>query len=253
MTEEQQAAEVEPSNTDAPAPSEVTPESAAPVENSIPQGRFNQVIFKQRQAERERDEALQELNALKSTQTKPETPAPTLEGFDFDEQKFQSAAIQHEVAKQVQTNMDTFRQQEDQKQQQATAQQRLNDFNTKSASYAATNPDYEKDVQNFGNVQLEANLANAIVGSEKAPELHHHLLKNQDVLAKLESLPPVQQAMELGRIEASLNTTIEQKQTNAPAPIEPLGGSVSSSSMVSNEDIEKMTAAEYRAHREGQS
>jgi len=253
MSEEQQAVEVEPSNTDAPAASEVAQESAAPVENSIPQGRFNQVIFKQRQAERERDAALQELNSLKSSQTKPETPAPTLESFDYDEQKFQSANIQHEVAKQVQTNMDTFRQQEDQKQQQVTAQQRLNDFNTKSASYAEKNPDYEKDVQAFGNVQLEANLANAIVGSEKAPELHHHLLKNQDVLSRLESLPPVQQAMELGRIEASLNTTIEQKRTNAPAPIEPLGGSVSSSSMVSNEDVGKMTAAEYRVHREGQS
>lgn len=82
----------------------------------------------------------------------------------------------------------------------------------------------------------------AILESEKAPDVLYYLGKNPSEIAKLVQLSPLMQAREIGRLEAKLES---KKLTAAPAPVQPLkgnGGRVTS-------DRPPTDPAEYRKWR----
>lgn len=70
-------------------------------------------------------------------------------------------------------------------------------------------------------------MAEVIMASDIGPELLYHLAKNQRESVRIFGLPPLQQAKELGRIEAALSANTPppppvKKPSSAPEPITPI-------------------------------
>ena len=75
-----------------------------------------------------------------------------------------------------------------------------------------------------GGPSITDYMADVIKGSEQGPEIAYHLFKNREESRRISALSPLQQAMEIGKIEARLNTGPQvKKASSAPAPINPVG------------------------------
>ncbi len=76
-----------------------------------------------------------------------------------------------------------------------------------------------------GGPSITDEMAAVIKGSELGPEIAYHLFKNLSESRRISALSPLQQAMEIGKIEARLNNTPApvKKASSAPAPITPVG------------------------------
>lgn len=83
-----------------------------------------------------------------------------------------------------------------------------------------------------GGPAISTHMAEVIKGSEIGPEIAYHLSKNRNESIRIYDLPPLQQAREIGKIEAKLiaNPTPVKKVSSAPAPIKPLESNSSSAS-----------------------
>lgn len=74
------------------------------------------------------------------------------------------------------------------------------------------------------NVRITDAMAEVIQESEIGPEVAYHLGKNPDEARRIAGLPPLAQAREIGKIEASLSANPPAKKvTSAPEPIKPVG------------------------------
>lgn len=72
---------------------------------------------------------------------------------------------------------------------------------------------------------------------ETQAEVTYYLAKNQKEAARIAKLSPVRQAKEIDRLESRLkSTTPTKKPSNAPAPIEPLGGADTKSNKITEKD-----------------
>lgn len=93
----------------------------------------------------------------------------------------------------------------------------------RQAAARATVPDYDA-VVGGADAPVAQHVAEALMDSERGPELAYHLAKNPEVLARLNSLPQRQADRELGRIEASLSAPAAApaappaRTTQAPTP-----------------------------------
>lgn len=102
-------------------------------------------------------------------------------------------------------------------------------FMGKAKSFAENHADYD-DVLSEGleGAQVSPTLDSLIVESENGPELIYELAKNREEFDRINRLPPLAAARELGkfesRITATTSTGTPKKQTKAPKPLEPVGG-----------------------------
>lgn len=85
-------------------------------------------------------------------------------------------------------------------------------------------------------------MADALLSSEKGHELWYHLGKNPELADRIADMPPVQQLMELGRIEATLSG---RKPSAAPRPTTTLNSRGSSANALSD----KLSTDEWMKRR----
>jgi hypothetical protein len=78
----------------------------------------------------------------------------------------------------------------------------------------------------------------AVLTSEKGPELALHLANNPEIMRELNSLPPLVAARKLGTIEATLSRKVEKKTvSNAPDPLTPVNTDTSAVTEENPKDI----------------
>lgn len=207
VNSEAQSAESAPADTETEGAQEVF------------QKRINKEVGRTYTEKRRADDLQRQLDEVKS---KPVTvsEAPKLEDFDHDEEKFNSALIDHKVSQAVKA-------QEVKSQENArtlSAQEAQRTFNERIV--ALNNPDFA-DIAN-AVPELPAGVADALVQSENGPELIVHLGTHLDMADKLANMTPHAAIMELGRISANMSAKQDVKPSAAPDPIEPLnsGGSI---------------------------
>ncbi|WP_373031621.1 hypothetical protein [Sulfurovum sp.] len=87
-------------------------------------------------------------------------------------------------------------------------------------------------------------MADAIRLADKGPDIAYHLGKDHKEASRIAALTPLQQAIEIGKLEAGLQAP-QKKQTSAPAPIDPVGANKGGTV----KDPGKMSDAEYDAWR----
>ena len=140
-------------------------------------------------------------------------------------------------------------------QERAQAQQqeaRTTSWNERQDIARTTMPDYD-EVVGGSNTPVAPHVAEVITGSDNGPALAYHFARNPEVLTRLNGMPALQAAREVGRIEASLAQTkaepsLQVKTTNAPTPAATSANQGRSSTV----PLEKMTQAQYEAHRKSQ-
>lgn len=206
-----------------------TPTKTVP---KIPLPRLQKEISKRKELQKQLDE----LRAKEPSQTQEitheaplgeEPTMPTLASSGYDETAYQAAMatyskdlVRHEIkASQLQANERANKKaQEDAR---MTHQNRIESFMTENEGYQQV---LQEIVESEEDIEYPPAVAQAIELSERGPELDYLILKNRDtVLTKLQGLQPFQQLIELGRLEAQLDSqklVAKQKPTSkAPTPI----------------------------------
>lgn len=119
----------------------------------------------------------------------------------------------------------------------------VNNQTEKLYAEAAKQPGFDRD--EFDALPLTPAIAHALMDSEVAPRLMAHLLANADEVERIVALSPGRQAVEMGKIEARLQSA--PKTTNAPAPINPIG-----SKGTANPSLENASLEDYMRIRKSQ-
>lgn len=135
----------------------------------------------------------------------------------------------------------------------ATVETRLSKFNQGFQAFAKEHTDAPEVIEDaMAEQPLSLAVQDILLDSENGQELSYQLAKNLDEWKRINSLPPLAAARELGKFEASLSKPEKQeiKQTKAPAPIRPVGGSAAAPKEKTLKDVNAETSqAEYEAIR----
>jgi hypothetical protein len=237
--QEQEAVEaVEPENTDQQPGAEPEGDEQAeqqPAEQPAPepeasgfQKRINKVTA-DKYAYQRRAEAAEEALKKYSQPEKPSGKIPALEDFDYDEDQYQAALIDHRVNQRFQAAQ-TEQQQRKAQEKQAQAA----DAFAKKISTANVPDDYGEVIGRMAEtVPLQTEVVSAIQQAENGPQLAYYLGQNLDVADSVARMSPVVAAMELGKISAQLSAGKQTKKpvTKAPNPVTPVkpGGATAKS------------------------
>lgn len=207
------------------------------------EARIAELTRARRTAERERDEAIARLNGARDP-AKAASPKPTPDDFEdygeYVEALTDWKADQRETAR---AGTDAERAAE------RASTVRNEQWSAKIDQTAATLPDYN-EVVGKSDIPIANHVADALMDADRGPELAYHLAKNPDVATRLNEMSPMRAAVELGKIEASLEKAAPplpppaKKPSNAPAPITPV-----KSGSTTAKDPAKMDMAEYKAWR----
>ena len=215
------------------------------------QARINQ-LTREKHEERQKNADLEKrLAALESkpAETK-ETPLVAPKEDDFtDLSDFETARSQHIADTAAQTAYDRLKAENNSRDDQARQTTRQQELQTKQAAFNKSLDEKREHFENFeevayGHAFMDTDLAEQIFDTEKGPELAYHLGSHLDVAEKIFSLPPVQRARELTKLEFSLEALKPKVVSDAPDPITPLGGSDKV-----NKSQEEMTDAEWLSWR----
>lgn len=212
------------------------------------EARIAELTRLRRQAERERDAAIAQLQGARDP-AKAATPKPTPDDYE-DYGEYVEALTDWKADERETQRADTA----------ATtaatdaANARNTEWGAKVAAITESLPDYA-EVAGKSEIEIRDFVVDAIMDADRGPELVYHLAQNPDVAARLNDMSPARAAIELGKIEATLGEPAApaeaappaKKTTTAPAPITPVKPGATTS-----KDPAKMGQAEYNEWRKGQ-
>ena len=97
------------------------------------------------------------------------------------------------------------------------------------------------------DVSITNDMAQILASSDVGADVAYHLGTNKAEAARIASLPPLEQAMALGRLEAAVSLPKPRTQSAAPEPVKP----VKAKATAGGKDPDEMSMAEYIAWRKG--
>ena len=206
------------------------------------QKRIDALVYQRNQAEREAAYWRQQ------AQTPAKAPeAPKVEDFrSYDE--YEDAMQRHRIDEGVQrATAKTAEQQAERFTQQAQSAAQET-YNQRVSETVARIPDFV-EVVGKSQVPMSPALAEALMESDRGPELVYHLAKNPAEAERLNSMSVRQMDREIGRLETALTSKAAPpappaaRTTSAPAPIKP----GSPASAPANTDPNKMDQAQFEA------
>lgn len=243
---------VDTSTTTAPAgeegstQQEETPRDDKGQFKSGAQKRIYALVFQRHQAEREAAYWKQQAQA-----TQAPAAAPKVSDFDSHDE-YEQAMLEHRIEDGVNRGLAKTAEQHATKFSQQAQTAAAETYNQRVSEAVTRMPDFV-EVVGKSEVPMSAALQEALMDSEKGPELVYHLAKNPAEAERLNAMSVRQMDREIGRLETSIGTKAPPappaaRTTNAPPPVKP----GSPASAPANTDPSKMTQTEYEAWRKGQ-
>lgn len=104
-------------------------------------------------------------------------------------------------------------------------------------------PDYDAALKSAKNAPVAPHVEGLILESDKSALIAYHLAKNPEKLERLNAMPPVAAAREIGRLEARLSLPSTNKATSAPKPVAPVKGGASPTPKITEMSMEEYAAA----------
>lgn len=213
-------------SAEAPKGAESAP-AVKDADEAITQGvrsRIDELTRYRREAERERDYWRQEAERLRPAPKPPEpveVKPKTLADFEYDEGKYQQY-IFSELPQAIEKRaVEAAERRLQETQTRERAESRHAEFEERSDAFAKDHADFVevalKQPQDGGPV-ITATMAETIEDSENGPAIAYHLGKNLRLAAEIARLSPLQQAREIGRIEAKLDKPVVPRVSTAPEP-----------------------------------
>lgn len=161
----------------------------------------------------QRNAARAQVQALE-TELRQYRPQPIDPNLEFENPgEFTQATIKHAIGEQQ--NEQSYRQAQLAHQAQLKSSADL--FYERVELMRDELPDFDQ-VFNNNNVAVSELAVDFLADSEAGPRIAYHLGKNPSLASKIANMPPVQQAIELTRLEAKLLKAPAKRTTNAPAP-----------------------------------
>lgn len=200
------------------------------------EARIAELTRARREAERERD--FYKGLASQPAQISPEgAEKPTADQFDTYDEYIEALTdwkVEQTVSKTSQKAI-----------QQAEQMQRQQSWMEKVETVASSIPDYA-EVVHSSEVEIAPHVQDALLDSDKGPELAYHMARNPEFADRLNRMSPTKAALELGRLELSLAAPAKPA-TKAPPPANPIRPSTTLSP-----DPAKMSMDEYVKWRAAQ-
>lgn len=219
-----------------------------------PQARIDQVIAKQKEVERERDQLRAELDAARRPVAPVQPQPPTVQATTdaepnpddatkYPQGQYDRAYLKDQARWEARQEYAQQRQADDDRRAKAygeqTARQQAAAWDAKVAKVRAETPDWEtrfKPTTPF-NMAVMPWLAQ----QDDGPQVLLYLSDHQDLAQRLVALPPISVIAELGKIQARLEAASrgpvsEPRVSHASAPIRPLAGGESSTDPSSGEE-----------------
>ena len=236
----QESATAEGQNQAAPEP-----EKARDEKGRFVQERINELTKARRQAERERDAAVEQVQQL---QQQRNTPAPTDRppAFeDFTNPNEWAAAVAQHATQQAETQAERrFSERQQQTQQEAV----FGSYEARERDYSAANPEYAEAYSSLqSSVRFAPPVLEVIATSDHGPAIVHHLGTHLDVADRISRMPPHMAAAEVARIEARLSAPKIKPVSSTPAPTPALSGG-----SAIQKDPGRMSDSEFAAWRRSQ-
>lgn len=206
----------EADNADPPPAKEPPKEQEDPV-----QKRIDKLTREKYDARRKADLAeyrTKELEArLAALEAKPAQAAPaepTLEGFGYDEVKYQAA-----MREWIRSEASSVAREEAKKALTSSQAERIQTkFDERQTEFAKSNPDYIEKVLERDTLPISEAIQDALLQMDTGPAIAYYLCTHEDKAREIMSLPPMLQAREIGRIEASLEKKPAPVVSKAPPP-----------------------------------
>ncbi len=250
--------------TDAPAPTateeaapvtaetdDIGDEAAAHAEERKPakgvQKRLDELTRQRHEAERRAAALEAQLTEVISRLPRPDAPAPapekplTLEAYDYDEAALFTAMTQRAVQEAHKAAETALERREREAIERAAAQSVEQRFDEARAKYA----DFDEVVFN-PSVPITPDMAQVIKSLPDGADVAYQLGRNPSEAARIASLPPVLQAVEIGRLSAPRGQAAPATKPNPPAPPKTVGGANAGAAQKSYAD---MNMAEYAKAR----
>src|SRR5262245_43924833 len=144
------------------------------------EARISELTKLRREAERDRDHWRQQAMRLTPAQqeaAKPEAPKkpPKLADFEFDEDRYQAALMEHVKAETARDLREQLRQEETQK----TERERRDSFTKKEREFAAKHPDY-MDLTRDDSLPITQTVAELVAETDSGPEILYYLANHPD-------------------------------------------------------------------------
>lgn len=232
MTEEVKPEEVKPEGT--PPPADATPETTPPTAGTEAtpettpeppkeprepwfQKRINELTWKARDEERKR-QALEAI--LQAPKEAPETPAPNLD--ELVQQRAAAIAAQRTMAEAAERTYQLGKEK---------------------------HADFDSAVQGLSQVadlSQAPHFIEAITKLQNGAEVYYHLGKNLDEAGHVLSLSPINMALELARLSASLGKPVSVSKV--PPPVTPVAASAAASTGLADD----LPIEEWMKRREAQ-
>lgn len=198
---------VDPAADPAPAVAEA---DATPKPDKV-QERFDKLTREKYDALRERDQERYQreqlyarLEALEKANTKPVAPTnyPTAESVGYDDDKLAKAREEYDD-KRLEEKLNAKLEAERHKQSTAQRQQAFLD---RQKEFIKSQPDYVEKVLRNLDLPISASMTDIIMGRERGPAIALYLADHSDDARQIAALEVTDQAYEIGRIEAKLET-----------------------------------------------
>jgi hypothetical protein len=193
------------------------------------QRRIDELTRQRHEAERRASELEQRLQQLQSgTQSSGQAPATKPDPRQFEDYGDYVAALTKYEAAQLLGQRDQQQAQALQQQRQQLTQQaeqaRAEAWTERQTAARTALPDYDTVMAAAANVHVSAAVQDALLDSDRGPELAYHLAKNPAEAQRLNGLSPRQVDREIGRLEERLSRPATPPVSKAPPPLKPLGG-----------------------------
>lgn len=221
------------------------------------QSRIDELTRKRGEAEREADywkRIAQAQGKPSAEQQAPAAPAKPEPGqFDNYGDYIEALTDWKSEQKSQEAIRKAFEERDQQRQQQQQAEQRnqvASTFAERATAFREVTPDFNDVIAAAGDIVVPDAIQDVILGSEHGPRIVYELAKDRAEAERIMSLPPMQAALAIGRLEAKFSTSAapaapaaptKPAVTKAPAPITPNR----SSGGQFTKDPDQMTDAEW--------
>lgn len=153
----------------------------------------------------------------------PTRPAPTLEQFEFDQDKFMDAVVDWKL-EQREAKAQHDRQVAEMQTTQQTVIRSLEEGRVRTLETGKQKyPDFEQTVFALPPNVMDVRMMAAVLQTGTPADICYHLGKHPEEAQKLAALPPLKLAVELGKLEASMASRAA-RTSQAPPPPNPVGG-----------------------------
>jgi hypothetical protein len=222
--------------TEAEATNETVAETSATetqeVKKNPVQERINQLTREKYEARQETAALEERLKALESKQPEEVKQVPKAPSeYDFDDNAdYQTANSEYIASQAANAAYDRISQENSNRDKAAKDSQRVEALKAQKAGFDKNLDSKRGNFQDFeevayGHQFMNEGMATRIFGMDKGPEVAYHLGTNLDVAEKVMRMSPVDQAVELAKIEMQVDALKPKLVSDAPDVISPLQGS----------------------------